>query len=1119
MAGEKAIGAPTGQLVKAQEMLSHIATSKPTPLETILNRIFAGSKFSFNIPKSHPTMKEGDSGIDIKAKPLGGRAIIGDASTFEISGDSATINVKSFGDLSKVQAFVKHGFDFMDIESKRVVIANMISASRELKVRKAIVESIPVGMMNNLRRQKLSPDMLLHDQSMLQSLFAINLKSSIPIGMDIARSIIVSETPSIAKISLVDFRRYSVKDSPATVAKDFQHDIPSHKVSVTIPASEEGVKSKVIAGKTMPYESQGIPEDQWIITDGKGTSFSVSEQKAFSVKGDDQAGPSFQETLEPVTQEDYIANRKTNKNIKLTIITNTKRVASEIVEGVDKFLGAISTRLGNVSPGLRAKLRKLDFDINTKYAKDVKKVEPLLRKAKKMALDDIIDWDYARKNSDVAKIHELVSKYGMQKEYAAYRETLSKVREEGLDVGLEIGEIKEYAPRILKDQRGFLKAIGKSEYRPLYSDKLKERADDLGITVESMHPDMKADIVSNIILGGWTGLGGVPATKHRVLKKIPADLNKYYMDSDAALMQHLYSMRKLIEAQKFFGKIPKKVGEMRKRLYAVQTLARTLNSNMGGKLSKGQINEMARLKKSIKDGKLDDKQTATAKRTIRALENVSTDTMPDEQIATIRKNRNKYIGLEKEYTAYIAKYALQRDYTENIGAYIIELIENKEISPKHEQVVNEILSARFHEHGTHGVIQAYKNMSYIDTMGSPISALTQIGDFAWPLFEYGVPATLKHAYRSVVGKSKITRADVGVDRIAQEFADSGALGDAVSIVFKMVGLEQIDAIGKETLLNAALEDYQNQAKNNPTKLKREIRSMFEAETDSVIDDLVNDEISDNVKLLTYSKLLDFQPVGLSEMTQQYLTAGNGRLFYMLKTFTLKQFDIFRRISYNKIVRGNKAEKLQGVKNLIKLSMLFVLANAGADELKDWVLGRKTDFSDRMVDNILRLFGVSKFVTWKARTEGVGSALARQILPPFKFIDSAGKDIITAGDEKGLEVIGSIPVIGKLAYWHMGRGRSKREDLWNRRLRKRKSKLNKIKDRFDIAKDKRAFEGKHRNELSELRRINRLQGRLNKKRERINKLKRLQETVVRKKEIQRLEVERTNMIKKFLTAER
>ena len=282
--GIKAIGAPTGQLVKAQEMLKRIATSKSTPLKTILNRIFAGSKFSFNIPESHPRMKEGDSGIDIKAKLFGGGAIIGDASTLEISGDSATVNIKSFGDLAKVQSFIEHGFDFMDIESKRVVIANMISASRDFKIRKAIVESIPIDVMNNLRRQKFSSDMLLHDQSMLQNLFAINLEGSIPIGMDIARSIIVSETPSITKISLVDFRRYPVKYSSATVAKNLQHDISSRKVSDTIPASEEGVKSKVIAGKTISYEAEGIPREDWIITDGKGTSFSVEEGKKFATK-------------------------------------------------------------------------------------------------------------------------------------------------------------------------------------------------------------------------------------------------------------------------------------------------------------------------------------------------------------------------------------------------------------------------------------------------------------------------------------------------------------------------------------------------------------------------------------------------------------------------------------------------------------------------------------------------------------------------------------------------------------------------------------------------------------------------------------------------------------------
>ena len=230
-----------------------------------------------------------------------------------------------------------------------------------------------------------------------------------------------------------------------------------------------------------------------------------------------QTKPTYAETQEPVTKEDWIANRKEKKDIKLTLLTNVKRVASEITEGVDKYLGVISTRLGNVSPKLKNKLRQLDLDIGVNHAKDVKSVEPLLRKAIKMNRDDIIDWDYARKNSVVGKIDELVAKYGMQREYELYRKTLSNIREEGLDVGLEIGEIEEYAPRILKDDKGFLKAIGKPEYRPLYSDQLKKRAAELNMTVDAMPLDMKADIISNIILGGRTGLAGVPATKHRRL--------------------------------------------------------------------------------------------------------------------------------------------------------------------------------------------------------------------------------------------------------------------------------------------------------------------------------------------------------------------------------------------------------------------------------------------------------------------------------------------------------------------------------------------------------------------------------------------------------------------------
>lgn len=766
------------------------------------------------------------------------------------------------------------------------------------------------------------------------------------------------------------------------------------------------------------------------------------------------------ESRKPVTDEDieYVVNE--SKNLKANTLTTMKRVGKDIKRGLDKYLGAISTRLGNINPKLKAKLRKLSFDTDTKGSADVLKVQPLLRKAKKnMTRQDYAIWDYARKNSDVERINGLVEKYDLQKEYQAYRDMLDTLRKEGIDVGLEIGEIEEYAPRLLKDPRGFLEAIGKGDDWDVISRRLREREQEIGVPLSD---DQRADLITSMLYGGNYGLGGVPATKARKLKKIPKELNKFYMDSDAALIAHIHSMRKSIEARKFFGKVPDIIANAKRRL------------NIATK----KVDELRKEKN------------------------------PDQ------KKIQNYLDNIYEYNQTINRYLYQRDYKDNIGTYVDELLIAGEIPGGKQQELIDILTARFNEKGTRGVIQAYKNLSYIDTMGSVTSAITQIGDLAWAMYEGGVIPALKNAYKSAIGKSRITKEDVGVERVAQEFSDAGALGNAVSKVFKAVGLEKMDSIGKESLLNTALERYQKEAKKDPGKLKNEIRNIFEGETDGVIQDLLNDDITENVKLLVYSRLLDFQPAALSEMPQKYLEAGNGRLFYMLKSFTLKQFDVYRNEIYQKIASPDKKTKIEGFKNLVRLTAFFVIANAGADELKDLVLGRSTDFDDRLVDNMLRLFGVSKFVTWKARTEGLGSAAARQILPPFKFLDAATKDIVKAGDDKGLETLASIPVVGKLAYWHMGRGLHKRGDLWDRRFSKEKKKLNKIKDGLDESKDKKKYVSKHRKEILILRRVNKIQGKLNKFRKRINQIKGLKDTKKNRTVIINLEKQRVLLITNY-----
>lgn len=832
---------------------------------------------------------------------------------------------------------------------------------------------------------------------------------------------------------------------------------------------------------------------------------------AGGVISDIETGKIFDEkkpdVKEPVTQysteDEYTRNFKESKNIKGNVARNVRMVKKEVQQGLDKYLGAISTRLGNINPKLKSKIRKLSFDTDLKSTKDVQAVEPMLRKVKNsMTPEDMSAWDLARKNSDTIKIDELTKKYGIESEYKAYRKTLDKIRDEAIDVGLEVGYIEDYAPRLLKDSKGFLEAIGKEGDWPVISRRLKERAEAMGLSVDEMNADQKADIISNMLHGGSYGLGSVAATKKRKVKKISPELNKYYMDSDAALVSHIHSMRKAIEARKFFGKTPEYVSEAKRRLNAAQKEI----ANFDETTEKRNKEILLKIDNLESKNTLTDQEQATLKRL-------------NDALKYFQKNRSERLQDVKdnlyEYEQKVNRYANQRDFRENIGAYVNDLIEKGEISAADEQQLIDILTARFNEKGTSGLVQAYKNLSYIDTMGSVTSALTQIGDLAWAGYEAGIIPTLKNAYKAAKGESRITKEDVGVERIAQEFADPGSLGKAVSTVFKLVGLEKMDTIGKEALLNSSLDKYKKQASKDPEKLKSEIKNIFEGETDSVIKDLQNDEITDNVKLLVYNRLLDFQPAALSEMPQKYLDAGNGRLFYMLKSFTLKQFDVFRNEVYKDLKSKDPKKKIQGMKNFVKLASFFVLANAGADELKDFVLGRKTDLDDRVVDNILKLGGISKFVTWKARTEGVGSAMAKQILPPFKFLDAATKDIVKAGDGKGLETLASIPVFGKLAYWHMGRGVSKRGDLWDRRLRKKESKLKDLKQKYDESKDKRDFKIKYKEELSDYRKTKNFRTRINRIKRRINKLKSLPETQQRLDAISKLEEKRTNMIKEFL----
>lgn len=375
---------------------------------------------------------------------------------------------------------------------------------------------------------------------------------------------------------------------------------------------------------------------------------------------------------------------------------------------------------------------------------------------------------------------------------------------------------------------------------------------------------------------------------------------------------------------------------------------------------------------------------------------------------------------------------------DSIGAYVMREIQSGKLNPADADEVSDVLRARFARGKMAGALSAYRDLEYMSTMGSPISAITQLQDLSFSAYENGVYNTLAGATKAA-GKKGVTKEQLGVEKITQEFMEQSVTGKYVDATFKLVGLSQLDRLGKETLVNSTFLRLQDLANKGDIRLKDELFRILNAdEIPLATQELKNGELTDRTAAVLINKLLDFQPVTKSEMPLYYLKHPNGRIMYMLKSFTIKQIDVFRRESLSKIASGDPKQVAIGIGNFIHLSSLFMLAGMGADKLKDAVLGRETDISDTVVDNIYRIFGATKYDIYKARTEGFGSTVLRKMLFPMSIIDRAGKDITniftdkeyTTGPLKGenykLESTQSIPLGGKLYYWWLGRGAQKQE---------------------------------------------------------------------------------------------
>jgi len=366
------------------------------------------------------------------------------------------------------------------------------------------------------------------------------------------------------------------------------------------------------------------------------------------------------------------------------------------------------------------------------------------------------------------------------------------------------------------------------------------------------------------------------------------------------------------------------------------------------------------------------------------------------------------------------------DIDKSIGHVVNEMIKQGDITVQDEKLTKQLLKSRFNTKGVSGIWSLYRDFNYLTLLGSPISAITQLEDMGVTLYKAGVFNTLKGLAASLSGKG-ITVKDLGFEQISQEFTDAKSSSKAVEKLLKWTGFAFMDKLGKETFVNATYEKYKDLANSNNQEFKDQMDDIFGEESGQVMDDLKTGNISQNVKYLMYNELAELQPVSLSEMPEGYTSGGNSRVFYALKSFTIKRMDFMRR----EVIEQIGDNKLQGVANLGRLMFFLMLTGASADWIKDFLLGRSPEPTDYMVNNIFKMFGFQKWVLYQARREGLMSALGRQILPPFKLFDDIYKDVgrmfnKKPRDIKDWDTWSNIPMIGKFYYWWFGQGSEKKK---------------------------------------------------------------------------------------------
>jgi len=240
-------------------------------------------------------------------------------------------------------------------------------------------------------------------------------------------------------------------------------------------------------------------------------------------------------------------------------IANDSALGRVINPGLDKYLGVLSTRIGNISQPILRRMRRFEYDVHKNTVDKLEELNPFLEGMQSLKKLNPTKYQIVTKslyngNYDIAKVNMPES---LREQFANVVEpSLNKVYDDLNDSGLVFQKLDNYFPRIVKDYEGLMKNISgyqKTQIQKLQDEYAKRKGK---VGAAELTDQEKSEVANRFLRGYGLKTDGLPKfAKTRKLENLTDEqIEKYYSSPEESLNLYFRNAINTIERNKFFGR-------------------------------------------------------------------------------------------------------------------------------------------------------------------------------------------------------------------------------------------------------------------------------------------------------------------------------------------------------------------------------------------------------------------------------------------------------------------------------------------------------------------------------------------------------------------------------------